>query len=283
MKKLMLILPLVLLGFMSIAQKNNEIRLLMRADDIGSSHAANVACIQSYKEGIVKSVEIMVPCAWFEEAVTMLNENPGLDVGVHLVLTSEWENVKWRPLTCAPSITDANGNFFPMVWKNENFAPNTSIIEAKWDIAEIERELRAQIELAKKRIPQVSHLSSHMGFTGLDPKLRELYTKLAKEYNLNIEPQDYKVSGLKGFKKGETIDEQIDNFIAAINDLQPGTYMFVEHPGLDTPEMQAIGHVGYYNVAKDRQFVTSMFTSDKVKKAVQAKGIKLIGYNDLVK
>ena len=75
-------------------QGQDEIRLIMRGDDIGSSHAANLGCIKSYQEGIMKSVEVMVPCAWFPEAVQMLQENPGLDVGVHLTLTSEWENVK---------------------------------------------------------------------------------------------------------------------------------------------------------------------------------------------
>ena len=36
-----------------------EIRLIVRADDIGSSHAANLACIKSYREGIARSVEVM--------------------------------------------------------------------------------------------------------------------------------------------------------------------------------------------------------------------------------
>lgn len=81
--------------------------LIIRGDDIGSCHAANVACIRAYKEGIMTSVELMVPCSWFPEAVKLLNENPGLDVGVHLIMTSEWENFKWRPLTWAPSLTDA--------------------------------------------------------------------------------------------------------------------------------------------------------------------------------
>ena len=43
---------------------NHEIRLLVRGDDIGSSHAANLGCIESYKFGIVRSVELMAlhPC-----------------------------------------------------------------------------------------------------------------------------------------------------------------------------------------------------------------------------
>ena len=86
--------------------RDDEIRLIVRGDDIGSSHAANVACIESYRDGIMRSVEVMVPCPWFAEAVEMLNENPGLDVGIHLTLTSEWEKCKWRPLTYGPSLVN---------------------------------------------------------------------------------------------------------------------------------------------------------------------------------
>lgn len=59
-------------------------RLLVRSDDMASSHAANKACIDVVKNGISRSVEIMVPCAWFFEAVQMLKQNPGIDIGVHL-------------------------------------------------------------------------------------------------------------------------------------------------------------------------------------------------------
>jgi len=74
---------------MGTAQNDNTISLLVRADDIGSFHAANVGCIESYQNGIARSVELMPTCAWFPEAVKMLNENPGYDVGIHLLFTSE--------------------------------------------------------------------------------------------------------------------------------------------------------------------------------------------------
>ena len=155
-------------------QDGREIRLIVRADDIGSSHAANVACIQSYQEGIVRSVELMVPCPWFTEAVRMLNENPGLDVGVHLTLTSEWENMKWRPVSCAPSLVDSNGFFFPMVWQNPNFPPNTSIQKSQWKLGEVEKEMRVQIETALRHVPRVSHMGFHMGVSGLDSSIAAL-------------------------------------------------------------------------------------------------------------
>ena len=101
---------------------DGAIRLIVRGDDIGSSHAANLACIQSFREGIVRSVEVMVPAPWFPEAVRMLKDNPGLDVGVHLTLTSEWDNCKWRPLTGPSSITDADGILFPDDGPAEGFS-----------------------------------------------------------------------------------------------------------------------------------------------------------------
>ncbi len=61
----------------------------------------------------MQSVEIMPVCPWFPEAVKLLNENPGLDVGIHLALTSEWENYKWGPVTHAPNLVDENGYFSP--------------------------------------------------------------------------------------------------------------------------------------------------------------------------
>jgi hypothetical protein len=63
--------------------------------------------------------------------------------------------------------------------------------------------------------------------------------------------------------------------------LKPGTHLFVEHPGLDTAEMRAIGHSGYNEVAKDRDAVTEVFTSDEVKRTIDKLGIKLVSYADL--
>ncbi|MBN1805216.1 MAG: polysaccharide deacetylase family protein [Sedimentisphaerales bacterium] len=265
------------------ANKGKGIYLIIRGDDIGSSHAANVACIESYKNGIMKSVEVMVPCAWFEEAVKMLNENPGLDVGVHIALTSEWENIKWRPLTNAPSLTDGDGYFYRQIWQRKDFPKGTALKEADWKIEEIEQEMRAQIELARRKVPHVSHLSNHMGCAGWDPKIREVYTRLAKEYNLDISPNEYGVKGFVGWGSAKTAEERVKKFIENLEGLKQGTYLFVEHPGMNTAEMRAIGHKGYYDVAEDRDAVTKVFTSSDVKRTIERLGIILISYADLRK
>src|SRR5437899_2642480 len=70
------------------------IRLIVRGDDMGFSHSGNEALIKCFREGIETSIEIIAPSPWFPEAVRLLAGNPNVDVGVHLALTSEWDNVK---------------------------------------------------------------------------------------------------------------------------------------------------------------------------------------------
>src|SRR5690349_5791232 len=164
---------------------SQQTRLIVRGDDMGYTHSGNEALIKCYKEGIETSIEVIVPSPWFKEAVKLLNQNPGVDVGIHLAITSEWENLKWRPLTDCKSIRDSNGYFFPMVFANKNY-PGQSIAENKWKIEDIERELRAQIEMALKYIPRISHISNHMGFFNLSPEVKALAKKLAKEYKIDI-------------------------------------------------------------------------------------------------
>jgi len=283
MNKLVTIFVAVpLLFFCTDCRSQNEIRLLVRGDDIGSTHAANLGCIQSYREGIMQTVEIMVPCPWFPEAVAMLQDHPGLDVGIHITLTSEWNGIKWRPLTHAPSITDEDGYFYPVIWPGERFPEDRALKSQEWDLGEIEAEMRAQIELARKYIPNISHLSCHMGCSSWDESVAEVYGKLATEYGLDIQTGELGVERFPLEEKGETLDERIANFIDGLNKLKPGnTYLFVEHPAVAFIEMEGVGHPGYEDVNEDRDMVTRMFTSEAVKKVIEERNIRLISYADL--
>ena len=262
--------------------KTEDIRLIIRGDDIGSFHAANVGCIKAYREGIMRSVEIMVPCPWYPEAVKWLNENPGLDVGVHLVMTSEWEAMKWRPLTGISSITDEGGYFFPMVWPNEKYPPSKAFRESGWTLEDVERELRAQIKVAKRDIKSLSHVTAHMGFTSADPAIDSLVTALAKSYDLHIDMEAQNVHRFRYDKDREaSIEDQVGAFVSGLEQLEGGTYLYVEHPAMDTPEMESIGHAGNNTVGKDRQAVTDILTHPRLKEAVVRLGIELISYADL--
>jgi hypothetical protein len=261
--------------------QKGQIKLIVRADDIGSFHAADLACIMTYREGVARSVEIMVPCAWFPEAVKMLNENPGFDVGVHLVLTSEWDNIKWRPLTHVPSLVDKDGYLYPNIWGDTKKSAGSFLLGADWKIGEIEQELRAQIELARRYLPQISHLTTHMGLTDMHKDVKALVRKLAKEYNLICE-DDLKLKHMQGFGKAVSTSDKIEALINNIKMLTPGTWVTVDHPGLEGAEMQMVKNNPDFNLGRERQAVTDAWTNVKVKKALTDKGVELIGYKDLM-
>ncbi len=282
MHNLSLTLLFSILLTVSVAQQKTT-RLIVRGDDMGYSHSGNEALIKTYKEGIETSIEVIVSSPWFPEAVKLLQQNPGIDVGIHLAITSEWENIKWRPLTDCPSLKDANGYFYPMVFPNKNY-PGQSISENAWKIADIEKEFRAQIELALKRIPQISHVSSHMGCSNITEEVKAMTKKLAKEYKIDIDAEgDFRTLRLTYDGPHKTSEEKIQSILNALNKVKPGeTYVFVEHPGLMNDELRAVYHIGYEDVAADRQGVTDLFTSEKVKALIKDRGIQLIGYKDLL-
>jgi len=281
MKILNVLSLLLLTGIMACAQKPP--RLIIRGDDMGFSHAGNEAIIKTFKEGIETSIEIIVPSPWFPEAVKFLNENPAVDVGIHIALTSEWDNVKYRPVSPCPSLTDEDGYFFPMIWPNKNY-PGRALQENKWKKEDVEKELRAQIELAIKKIPRISHMSGHMGCYDISPEVKALAKKLAIEYKIDIDPKELGVKGVSYIGPKGTTEEKIQSFIKMLESLTPGeTYLFVDHPGIDSPELQAIHHVGYENVSTDRQGVTNTWTDQRVKDVIKSRGIQLISYADLKK
>jgi hypothetical protein len=121
-----------------------------------------------------------------------------------------------------------------------------------------------------------------MGFSNMDPKVNELFEKLAREYKLvteNIPDVKY----IKGWDNNKTLNEKIDQFISNIMSLVPGKFVFIDHPGLDNPEMHSAIFIQNNTLAIDRQTVTDIFTNKKVIKALHDKRVKLISYADLIK
>lgn len=271
---------LFLTTHLAFSQVSNDIRLIVRSDDIGFCHTANDACIKVYTDGISRSVEILATAPWFMEAVKLLKNHPQYDVGVHLCLTSEWENLKWRPLTHAPSLTDADGYFPQFIWENKNLKNSAYLLQKTINIAEVEREFRAQIELVKKHIPWASHLTAHMGCTNANAEVKALTERLAAEYRLPIQLPKGAI-GVKGFGGATKSPEQKEqDLVNILKNLGPGTHYLVEHPGYDSGDMKGVGHIGYENVAYDREGVTRAFTSAAVKKVIAERNIKLVSIKE---
>lgn len=280
MRSLLILLAALFLGQ---PQPPADIRLIVKGDDMGAGHGINVATIEAHRRGVLTTTNVIVPGPWFPEAARLLRETPGLDVGVHLALTSEWDNVKWRPLTHAPSIVDADGYFFPMVQPRPGFPPGTSIKEAPWKIDEIERELRAQLDAARRHLPQATYTWYHMGFTSLAPEVRDLAARLTREYGL-VQPMDLGIQFIgRVYESQDSGEVKADKLAARLEALGPGLWLHIDHAATDDPESRALGHKGYEWVAADRSANLAAWTSPKVREVITRRGIRLTSYRDLVR
>lgn len=289
MKRYLLVFMLCLLCSYAFAQKKNtrkaktekpteQVRLLLRCDDVGMCHAVNVATKQLIDTGIPFSTSVMFGCPWYTEAVQILKDQPQIAVGIHLMLGSEWKHYRWGPLAGrdrVPSLVDSLGLFYP--------TPG-ALIAAKPALDDIEKEFRAQIERALKSGLKITYLDNHMGAGLYSPEQVELVKKLASEYKL----------GFSGFLGEENVngfsryplEVQQDSLFSQIKHLKPGAPKFIVfHLGLDVPEMQAMhdsNKEGTLQMSKQRQKELDMLSSPAFRQLIKENNIRLITYKDLV-
>ena len=151
---------------------------IVHVDDVGMSHAANEGAFQALAAGPATCGSVMVPCPWFADAAARARSRPAYDLGVHLVLNSEFARYRWGPVAgraSVPSLLDAEG-----------FLPRTTLETVqRARPEEVEIELRAQIERALAAGIDVTHLDSHMG-TCFFPPFLEIYASLARDYDLPV-------------------------------------------------------------------------------------------------
>lgn len=152
----------------------NTKQLVVHHDDLGGSHSANIAFLELVELGVVTCGSVMVSAPWFTEVANFARHRPELDIGVHLTLTSEFPEYRWRPLTSGPTLVDGAGFLWP-----DNAGARTA------DPDEVRIELIAQIDTALASGIDVTHLDSHMG-TGWQPEFIEIYLELGKQYRLPI-------------------------------------------------------------------------------------------------
>ena len=273
---------LICVGFLLIfnsIQAEGKTKVLIRCDDTGMCHSANMAVKRLIHAGIPFSTSVMFTCPWIQEAVDILKAHPDVGVGIHLTLNAEWKHYKWGPIlgqSAVPTLVDVNGYFF----KSEaDFAAR------KPKLAEVEKELRAQIERALNTGLRIDYIDNHMGTASSTPELRALMEKLAKEYGLGISRYFSEVA--KTIWAVEPKDK-LSKLLDILKKLEPDKInLIVIHLGLENPEMDALIDMNNpddpFRVSKHRQAELRALLSKKFLKAVKKYNIELITYRDIVK
>ena len=270
---------LICLESMSQGNKVSEkIPVLIRCDDIGMCHSVNMAARQVLETGIPVSMSVMVPCPWFSEAAEMLKQYKNVSIGIHLTLNSEWKNYRWGPVLgskAVPSLVDSVGDFFPS--RSRLFANNPSL-------AEIEAELRAQIQKAINSGLKIDYLDHHMGAAVQTPETRAIVEKLAKEFHLGISRYFDEV-GIDGWYFTAP-REKADSMFKKLKTLEPGNIkLFVIHVGLEGQEMNAMEDLnpfGPKEMSKHRMGELNGLISPAFQTELKEKKYRLVNYKMII-
>jgi len=254
------------------------VALVIRTDDIGMSHSVNLAMQRLVSTGMPVSVSVLFVCPWYQEAVEMLKQHPNVSVGIHLALNSEWKNYRWGPVTgsqAVPSLVDENGFFFPSSEALHNHNPS---------VAEVEKELRAQIERALRSGVKIDYVDFHMGTVTRYPEFREVAERLAKEYGLGM--SGYFGEAMDAPQYAAAPEKKADSLVAFINRLKPGLNAVVTHVGIDDAELGALLDMNtdepLPEMSKNRQGELVALTSARFSAALKARNIQLLTYRDVI-
>ena len=252
--------------------------LVIRADDGGMSHSVNMALERVMQAGMPLSVSVMFACPWYQETAEILKRHPEVAVGVHLTLNSEWKNYRWGPVsgrTAVPTLVDEEGYFF---------ATSEALHQHHPDIREVERELRAQIDRARRTGLKIDYLDYHMGTVSRYPEFREVAERLAREYGLGMSQYFGEARGNPQYEAAPS--DKTDSLVAFVNRLQPGVNLVVTHVGIDNEELGALLDMntdgGLAEMSKNRQGELDAVTSRRFREAVAARGVRLINYRQLI-
>jgi predicted glycoside hydrolase/deacetylase ChbG (UPF0249 family) len=276
-----------------------EAKLLMvHADDAGMCHSVNLATTEALLSGGVQSSSIMVPCPWFPEFADFARQHADLDLGLHLTLTSEWRYYRWRPVAAPDKVKgllDPEG----YLWRDVRSVASHAAP------AEVETELRAQLDRARQFGVKFTHVDTHMGTLYARPDYFEVYTKIAREAGVvcmiprptpeaAAELSQYPITAdmltakeRDGFVlldrlvtgvNGSTLDERAQSYRQLLRGLKPGVTKLIVHLAKDDPEIRAVTSAWQQRWA-DFQF----WTSSESRALLKELDIQPITYRELNK
>lgn len=273
-----------------LGHPRNAKLLILHADDLGVAHSENAASHDALDKGGINSASIMMTTPWVTEVAEYSKKNPNADLGLHLVLTSEWDTYRWggvAPTDKTPSLHDPDGTM----------PRTTQTVATRAKMDEVERELRAQIDRAFAIGLKPTHVDSHMGALFNTPELFSTYVKVARSYKLPFlafigAPSP---AGMSVLQPGDIFPDTVlvadgvpkENwkqwYLNTVKNLKPGLGEILFHLGYDDSELRAV------TVNKDaygagwRQRDYDVVTSAEWKQALKDNNVVLVTWRDIQK
>jgi predicted glycoside hydrolase/deacetylase ChbG (UPF0249 family) len=288
--------------------------VIIHADDVAVTQASIDAYLELMDYGTITTGSAMTPSSWFPALARLVRENPALDMGLHLPVTSEHAAYRWRPVSPvdpASGLVDEAGYFHPRPADTARLASVDSIIG----------EVAAQIQLSLTLGLTPTHLDSHHGIL-YNKELVRPFVAVARQYHLlpvlmrmatmglpaappsdPAAPNPYGGVDVQAIRDAvESVEQTAHDLVAegipvpdylagmplvvegdrldfakqVLSALQPGLTHFAFHPTKDTPEARALTPSWPGRVGD-----YEVFMQPALKAHLQHEGIQLIGYKAL--
>jgi predicted glycoside hydrolase/deacetylase ChbG (UPF0249 family) len=284
-------------------------RLVVTADDVGLHPGMTRGALAAAEAGIVTAVSVAAVGRAFAAAVERLREvsTSRPDIGVHLTLVGE------RPLSKPeriPTLVGRDGAFLP----GYPALARRSLL-GRLAAAEVEAELRLQIERLQAAGLPLAHLNSHQHLHLL-PGLFEIVLRLAEEYGFaflripsepalgpwhrRFSPRKIQLAVLNRLGErarrqlpengrvaaplatlglvdaGHLTVERLGRALAFVADREGGVTELVCHPGLGDVELAAAYDWGYSWDAE-----TAALCDPRLPKLLAERGIELTSFSAL--
>jgi chitin disaccharide deacetylase len=282
--------------------------LVINADDLGMTPGINRAIIEAHRAGMVTSTSLLVNGAAFADAVAALRQCPRLSAGLHVNLT------EGRPVAqrANSTLTGRGGDFYPL----RELAIRLSVGAVSMD--DMEAEIAAQAELATRSAVTLSHFDSHEN-VHLHPRAARAVANVARRMNVRwirfkdqrpVLPALLREAGMLGlgdhgrhllailgWRRAASGGDGVqpprwvvgapqllrasprDLFGALVPSLEDGITEWVCHPGYADDELRGLLPAAE---AKCREDELRMLTDPGSRARLDAAGIKLVSYADLV-
>lgn len=247
--------------------------IIFVTDDFGMTHSVNKGIEHAMTKGVVTATNFMVPTPWFEEALKIAESN-NLPVGIHLNMTCEWENYRWRPLSSGKSISDSDGTFFRSYKE----------LIKHGELREIADEYRAQIDYLISRNWNITHIDSHMlppvfNCEEAEIKVAKIVEDIAREYNLIYlyGCENGKSSYFDSYyEKSGNSEDHLYEYLDTLND---GFHLVVTHCALESEEQLNLtmeDSLPYQWALEYRKADLDTLTSDKLRTYLNKNNFEMI-------
>ena len=283
-------------------------RLIINADDFGWSRSITDGILRAHEDGIVTSTSLLANQPASVYAISMIPRVPRLGIGIHLNLCS---GAPVSPAEQVPTLVGADGNFHPapqmlrrlLRWQASPAEIETEFrAQIRWVrergvnlghadthygvnvypsvVKAFQRAVRA--EGIKCMRPTRHIVSPRQGFLPRahgGPVYRQLavdaYMKalkasafrrlLSPDFQLVLSPHDR-----------SDLSRHCEGWRNAFENLLPGSYEAVCHPGFQGTELNAID-----NLRERRAVELRIMTDPSLRSAIQRRGVELITYHEL--